>query len=77
MLRINCNLDLIFLQINLIREPLATTINRNYNLPEEAKDAKFSYGQKTIPNNITTTEYFFYKCLKLKKLLRKKLFENG
>lgn len=40
-------------------EPLATTINRNYNLPNEAKEEDFSYGLKTIPNNVTTTEVLF------------------
>jgi len=39
------------------REPLARTINRNYNLPKEAKDPNFEYGVRIIKNNVTTTEY--------------------
>jgi hypothetical protein len=42
------------LKLTIIREPLARTITRNYNLPNEAKDKNFEYGVRTIKNNVTT-----------------------
>ena len=43
-------------KIKKFSEPLAKTINRNYNLPKEAKDPNFEYGVRTVKNNVTTTE---------------------
>jgi hypothetical protein len=40
----------------LASEPLAQTINRNYKLPEEARNPQFSYGQKIPGNDVTTAE---------------------
>lgn len=34
----------------IFREPLGQTINRNYNLPEQAKNQDFKYGLSTEKN---------------------------
>jgi len=46
---------------------LAKTINRNYNLPKEAKDPNFEYGVRTLKNNVTTTEVLFPSDLPFKE----------